>query len=213
MLVKSIDKLFEKDQPIDQEEAKAFADSLLRNFEASERKFYRRILTILAIWLITIGIHVGIFEEATVASFKLKNLENLIILSPLFIGSLVYGTVTAFCGASTYLFATRRIYKHLWPSIFREELLDLAMPPTFWSIEVIFAKRQKKFLKSLTYGWWLVVTLGVFGLILLAQVYTSYIAIQSPTYSLWISVCVVAVSSLITLKAVPVFIATVEYSN
>jgi hypothetical protein len=189
-----IDQLFEGTDSISESKTSEVLSRLYQNMDTAEKKLHIRITSIVAIWIVAYGVHLGVFSEASLATFKATSLKPFIMAAPLMVGILFYGALSSFSGMACYQMAVQRIFKNTSKRIYENNIEFLLLPPTVFSIERAVLTNQDGIYEKL-YIYWVatisVLVFSVLGGILLHLSYLLAILNDSP---LWLTVCILALA-------------------
>lgn len=192
-----IDELFEKEAKDRPDDLRAFVGRVVDKHPSAEKMFRRYFVFIVTLCCIGALINMGFVEEASLASFKVSALKNLLLAWPPMLGITAYLMYSSVAASLLLTRAVSQAYKHLLPAVASQDLEYLLSTDTVFGIERLLEPGNEdsspRFVRAI-HSIWEVMYIGI--TLLLAPgaiVYFTFILWTSMKWPIW----VVIVSSLI----------------
>ncbi len=192
-----IDRLFEAEAEVHPDQLRAFVDRLHTRYDASVRSMVKRGSAILFVWLLSVLLASGLVEEGAIGSFKLVQLQSLLVLAPAAVGLVSNRYYASMLMATLIWAALDRAYKHLLPKVFELDLEYLLAPPIFLDIVRSLQPSAERRLARNLHTWF---SLPVFVGPFIVLVHVSYLLLLLHQWHVAISIAATVVGAFWMVK-------------
>lgn len=206
-----IQYFFEAQGTNDPEQVRMFVGHLYDSYIQAEHATNRAFLGVVTVALLHIALAKGLVNEASVLSFKLVNIQVLLLLGPPGIGFFSYVLAGASFASINLGAALRAAYKHMLPNAYEQDLEALIGPPTIIRIEAMF-KTGEAPVVTLTRMITLLILLAVATVGTGAAIaYASYLLIAAKVAASSAAVLSVAVAIALYVRSLMLWWATADF--
>ena len=191
-LCDKIDEFLEVELKAHPAQVEQFFERVQLNYDEAIRAATRYLLLLIVAWFVTYAIHATWITKIEWAGLEFK--PEMTIASPLLIGLLSYGLQSALAGAVVMWEAISRRLRYTLPTAWKYKLDDLLAPPTFSNVErMLEPESEFKTFSLCSRGWFVLVTVLIFGGSIAALVHTTYLLTRvSPPVARWVVIAISA---------------------
>ncbi len=212
-LYRSIDALFEGDDPISDAVGQKVLDLILNNAEQAEKKMYARFAVLISLWLVGYGVANGMLADATILGAEFKDLSVSLLALPFGIALFYYGTISSLLATTTYRDAGQRVMRAHWKKVHDNDVHYLLMPPSFYAIEYMTGREASGFTRIVYVGWMLTL-LGIVTVVpLICFAHLSYLAVNQAPVVPWVTIVVVVLSSVVVLRGLLLWAQVLSFTE